>query len=218
MVNDDKNRKFIPALSYRWLNFLYDPLIRVAMRERRFKSELIRQAKLKPGHRILDVGCGTGTLVLMIKQMYPETEIVGLDVDPDMLKRARAKALAAGVEITFAEGSATDLPYGDGSFDRVFSSLMLHHLDREQKRKAVAECYRVLFPGGQLHVADLGPPKGIYSKLMTPLVSRHEEAADNMAGLLPRLFQEAGFRQVQETASYTTFFGTVCLYQAFKLR
>ena len=89
---------YLPALRFHSLSPLYDPLLRWAMREHRFKRLLIENARLA-GARVLDLECGTGTLTLMAKRAHPDAEIVGLDIDPEMLARARVKAARAGVRI-----------------------------------------------------------------------------------------------------------------------
>ena len=110
--------KYLPALRLRALTPLYDPILRWVMRDETFKRRLIAQADLAGGRRVLDLGCGTGTLTLLAKQTYPDAEIVGLDPDPEVLSRARGKAVQAGAAITWDEGLATSLPYPDRSFDR----------------------------------------------------------------------------------------------------
>lgn len=211
-----QNDKYIPALSFDWLTPLYDPLLRWGMREETFKRALIRQARIQPGHRVLDLGCGTGTLTVLIKQLHPSADVVGLDVDPQVLEIARAKADNAGVEITLDHGLAFQLPYPDASFDRVLSSLVLHHLTSENKQRAFREVHRVLQAGGELHVVDFGQPHSAYARLASPLVRRLEEAADNVDGLLPKMMRRAGFEPVDEPARFTTIFGGLSLYRARK--
>jgi ubiquinone/menaquinone biosynthesis C-methylase UbiE len=94
------------------------------MREEHFKLRLIQQAKIHPGMRVLDLGCGTGTLTILIKQLHPDAEVVGMDGDRAVLEVARSKANQAGVDITVDHGMAFQLPYPYNSFDRVLSSLM----------------------------------------------------------------------------------------------
>src|SRR3989337_1666309 len=148
-----KNRqRYIPALEYDWLTPLYDPLMRWLMPEASFKGRLVEQAQIEPGHRVLDLGCGTGTLTILIKQLHPEAQVVGLDGDPKVLAIARAKAAKAGVEIALVRGMAFVLPFPDRSFDRVLSSLVLHHLNHDNKVRTLNEVFRLLQPGGQLHI------------------------------------------------------------------
>src|SRR5438093_7602838 len=96
--------------------------------------------------QILDLGCGTGTLTLQIKRAFPHAEVRGIDGDPKILKIARAKTQRAGLEIALDEGMAFALPYPDATFDRVVSSLVLHHLTAGDKRRSCAEVFRVLRP------------------------------------------------------------------------
>ena len=81
--------RYIPALSFKWLTPLYDPLLKWVMREESFKRRLIQQANIHPKMKVLDLGCGTGTLTLMLKRAHPEAEVTGLDGDPQVLDIAR---------------------------------------------------------------------------------------------------------------------------------
>jgi cyclopropane fatty-acyl-phospholipid synthase-like methyltransferase len=104
------SNSYIPALGYRWLTRFYDPVVRLTTREATFKEALLRQASIRDGHRILDLGCGTGTLVIMVKRAYPSAEVFGLDADPEALKLARTKLEEAGVEGQLDQGLASALP------------------------------------------------------------------------------------------------------------
>src|SRR3989304_3553043 len=95
---------YIPALKYGWLTSLYDPLLRWVVRESTFKRHLVEQARIKKGQRILDLGCGTATLTIIIKRTHPESEVVGLDGDPRILEIARAKVAKAVLDITLNQG------------------------------------------------------------------------------------------------------------------
>ena len=208
--------RYVPALSHDLLTPLYDPLIGLFMREARFKHRLIDQARVRVGHRVLDLGCGTGTLAVMLKRAEPGATVVGLDGDPRVLEIARAKAAKAGVEVRLERGLAYDLPHEDGSFDRVVSSLVLHHLSTRAKRETFAEVFRVLRSGGEFHVVDFGPPGGIYARLAARLMARSEALAANVDGLLPGMFREAGFDGVEDDGRFETVFGTLAYYRARK--
>jgi len=211
-----KSDKYFPALGHKRLTRLYDPLLRVFANEETFKRRLIEQARIQSGQRVLDLGCGTATLTIMIKQAQPGAEVVGIDGDPQVLDIGRAKAVMAGVDIALDHGMAFQLPYPDQSIDRVLSSLVMHHLTTENKRRAVQEVFRVLRPGGALHIADFGKPHNLYTRLVSVLTQRLERAADNVQGRLPAMFHEVGFEPVEETVRYTTIFGTLALYGAGK--
>ena len=140
--------KYIPALRFNLLTPLYDLTMRLGMRESTFKRRLVEQACIKDGHRVLDLGCGTGTLTILIKRAHPEAEVIGLDGDPEILEIASAKIKVTGLDIALDEGMAFELTYPDNYFDRVFSSLVFHHLTREDKIRTFTEIFRVLKPGG----------------------------------------------------------------------
>ncbi len=159
----EENERYIPALSFNRLTPLFDPVIRWSMRELELKRRLIKQARIEPDHRVLDLGCGTATLTILIKQTHPTADVVGLDGDRRILAMAAAKAEKADVNLTLDHGLAFELPYPDQSFERVVSSLVIHHLTTENKRRTFKEIYRVLRPGGELHILDFGRPYNLYT-------------------------------------------------------
>jgi ubiquinone/menaquinone biosynthesis C-methylase UbiE len=208
---------YVSALRFPSLTRIYDPVVRLTTREERFKSMLLEQAALGPGQRVLDLGCGTGTLALLVKEREPGARVAGLDADPEMLARARGKAARAGVELDLTEGFSTDLPFEDASFDRVLSTLFFHHLDPESKRRTAREIARVLRPGGELHVADWGRPSDpamAVAFLGIRLLDGFENTAENARGDLPRIFEEAGLERAEQTDALRTVFGTLALYRA----
>ena len=204
-----ERRGYLPALRFSALTRIYDPVVRATSREGRFKEMLVEQAAPADGQCILDLGCGTGTLAIQVK--------VGLDADPEMLGRARAKAEQAGVELRLAEGMSDELPFEDGSFDRVLSTLFFHHLDPEPKRRTAREIARVLRRGGELHVADWGAPADplmAAAFLSIRMLDGFENTADNVHGELPRIFEEAGLEHAEQTDRLRTVLGTLALYRA----
>lgn len=202
----ETNEEYIPALSYRFLTPFYDFIQKYIVRDVRYKALLIAQAGIQAGHRVLDLGCGTGTLAIMAKQAQPAAEVTGLDADPDMLKVARYKSARLNVQVKFDVGFADKLPYPDESFDRVLSSIMIHHLKTPDKIQAAREVHRVLKPGGRLHIIDFGKPVTWYGKILGPLLHRFEEANDNIDGKLPDIFGAPGLK-TEILGNFWTFFG-----------
>jgi ubiquinone/menaquinone biosynthesis C-methylase UbiE len=218
-MSEDRTN-YIPALRYEWLTGFYDTVMDKLMRETTFKQALVRQARIEKGHQVLDLGCGTATLTLLIKQSHPEAEVTGLDGDPKALEIARDKVARSGLSIGLDKGMSFDLPYPDNSFDRVFSGLLFHHLTSEDKERTLKEVYRVLAPGGELHVTDWGKAGNPLMRLaffLVQLLDGFKTTTDNVNGLLPDFFSKAGLQDVQETARYATAFGTMSLYKTRKL-
>jgi len=210
-------RGYVPALGYDALTALYDPVVALTTRERTFKTALINQARITGGHRVLDLACGTGTMAVWIKTQAPGAEVTGIDGDPRVLARARAKAAAAGAAMRFDEGLSYELPYPDNTFDRVLSSLFFHHLSRADKLRTAREVFRVLRPGGEFHVADWGKAANPLMRALfyaIQILDGFPNTADNVRGRLPEVFRSAGFADVAVKGEFATVFGTMSLYQA----
>lgn len=213
-----RDRSYVPALSFDWLTPLYDPLVALTLRETKLKGRLIEQAQIATGHDVLDVGCGTGTLAILVKTRVPGARVVGLDGDQKVLAIARKKIERAGAQIELHEGLANDAPvFAPASFDRILTSLVLHHLTTEQRRSALAAMRRWLKPGGELHVLDFGPQDHWFFGLLARGVAwldGEERVRDNLAGRLPEMMREAGFARAEELGRAGTPFGSVSFYRA----
>jgi demethylmenaquinone methyltransferase/2-methoxy-6-polyprenyl-1,4-benzoquinol methylase/phosphoethanolamine N-methyltransferase len=171
------------------------------------KGQAIRQAtvelaQIKPGDRVLDVGCGTGDLTLVAKTLAgPGGEVYGTDASPEMIDRARRKAARAGVDVIFQIDLIENMTFPDNHFDVVLSSLMMHHLPDDLKREGLAEIYRVLKPGGRLLIVDLessssGSVGQRLSDLMIQLHGGHTAMRNNVKKLIP-FVEAAGFTGVE---------------------
>lgn len=136
--------------------------------ERAFREKILDLARLKPGDSVLDVGCGTGSLVIAAKQnMGPAGIVKGIDASPEMIARAEKKAARAHADVAFQQAPAQDLPFNDAQFDVVFTTVMLHHLSRPARELCAWEMRRVLKPGGHVVAVDFAPgaePKGFLSR------------------------------------------------------
>lgn len=149
-----ENRAYLPAMGKQWLLPLYDPFARF-IGIGRVHEKLLERANLRPGQRVLEIGCGTGDLLRTLKRHHPEVDAMGIDPDLSALRRARRKAARGKVQIQYERAFADDLPLADHSVDRVLSSFMLHHIDEADWVRVLREVRRVLRPGGELHVADI---------------------------------------------------------------
>lgn len=168
----------------------YDWLVRVLTfgREGRFRELLLRPAAIQPGEVVLDVACGTGTLAIAAKSRTgPGGSVTGIDASTEMIARARIKAERAGVDATFVTGTAQKLPFGDGQFDLVMGTLMLHHLPKPVRLAFVREARRVLKPGGRLLLIDFGKPA---QSSRLPRLHRHGYADMRAVGAM---LSENGF-------------------------
>src|SRR5437588_10708664 len=111
-------RRYLPAAGHDVFLPAYDPIMRL-LRFTRDLDRLMAQAALQPSHRVLDVGCGTGTLAVLLKQRHPSIEVTAVDPDPKALARAARKAARARVAVGFECAFGDALPFSDGAFDRV---------------------------------------------------------------------------------------------------
>jgi SAM-dependent methyltransferase len=200
---------YVPALSYDILTPLFDPLVGLFFGARQ-RRQVIDLLALQPGERLLDLGCGTGTLLLMAGAGRPEVVLVGVDVDPRILTIARRKIersrrrRACHLPIHLINATADRLPFPGGSFAAVTSTLIFHHLPTETKRQALKQVYGLLAPGGRFLLVDFGPIDSAVQRLFVRAVRafRAPEAptmADNVAGRIPAFLRDAGF-VVEEVA------------------
>ena len=214
-----RESRYVPALGFHWLTPGYDAVAGATTRERRFKEALIRQARFEPGHRVLDLACGTGTLAVWIKQHEPRAEVTGVDADPQVLSMASRKEREAGVSMTLGCAMSHELPYPAANFDRVVSSLFFHHLSWANKERTARELFRVVKPGASLHIADWGRAGNIVMRglfLSIQALDGFGNTNDNVRGRLVPLFERAGFVEVSERRTFSTIYGTMALYRAVR--
>jgi ubiquinone/menaquinone biosynthesis C-methylase UbiE len=195
----------------------YDPLQRL-LGMGSVHRQLVNQARIKSDQRILEIGCGTGNLAILIKRLYPGAEVIGIDPDPKALARAQRKAGREALSVQLDRGFAEELPYPDASFDRVLSALMFHHLGPEEKEKMLDEARRVLKPGGSLHLLDFGGEQVRSDGFMARLHHRSDRLRDNFGDRIPTLMREAGFADPTEVASRVTIAGRLTYYRASEPR
>jgi len=208
-------RTYLPAAGRDFFLPLYDPIVKLlgggAARE-----ALLAQAAIRPTDRVFDLGCGTGTMAVAIKQQFPQAEIVGFDPDPKALARARQKAAREALAIQFDQGFGDQLPYPAASFDRALSSFMFHHLAAEERRKSLREVHRVLKPGGEFHMADFEGPGDHQQGFIRRLLLSHAHLRENSAANVIALMKDAGFADAAKVGRRSTLFGGVAYYKAVR--
>lgn len=161
-------------------------------RLRELRARTLELARFRGGEVVLDVGCGTGTLALAAKDRVGETgRVVGVDPGPRQIARARSKAARQNRAVDFQLGVIERLAFPDQSFDVVLSTMMMHHLPDDLKRRGLAEIARVLKSGGRLVIADFKRPEGSGDQ------SKRFGAGHSGIQDIPALMHEAGFAQIE---------------------
>jgi demethylmenaquinone methyltransferase/2-methoxy-6-polyprenyl-1,4-benzoquinol methylase/phosphoethanolamine N-methyltransferase len=149
-----------PGKLIRWA-FLYDVLMGALTlgHEARLREITLDLVGLQAGEKVLDVGCGTGSLAIAARRRVgPSGTVAGIDPAPEMVARARMKAARVGADVRFETAVIESLPFGSSEFDVVLSSLMIHHLPKRIRPAAFAEVHRVLKPNGRFLAVDFKPP------------------------------------------------------------
>ena len=214
-----EEQSFTPALGYPRLTPLYDVAIASLTRERIWRDALVHSIRPTSGDRILDVGCGTGSLALKLKKLAPSASVFGLDPDPQVLARASKKAQQDSLVVDWREGFLTaEFVTAIRPMNKVVSSLVLHQTPVDEKRRILALIGQVLEPGGTLHIADYGLQR---TTLMRTLFRRTvqaidgtEDTAPNADGKLLEYMREAGFESVAELKVVPTPTGSISIYRA----
>ena len=196
----------------RWAPF-YDGLVNIMTlgQASRLRRMTLDQALLQPGETLLDVGCGTGGVTIPAKlRIGSSGSAAGIDPAPEMITVARRKAQRAGVAIDFRVGVIESLPFPEGTFDVVTSSLMMHHLPQPLRVTGLAEIWRVLKPGGRILVADMKRPSAsAYKRFFMALAFHHGHELQFGIEDLPQLLQAAGFAEIKQLDDHFLSIGFV---------
>lgn len=210
---------FTPALGRaEWTGF-YDTAIAIATREGRWRRALLDAIDPQSGELILDVGCGTGTMLLALKARAPGARLVGLDPDPDVLARAEKKMRGRIDDIVLLTGFARDAARQVRDADKVYSSLVFHQVPMAEKRSGFEAILDALKPGGVFHLCDYGLQRTPLMRQLFKQVQNldgFENTEPNARGVLPALLVQAGFDGVEERLVIPTPTGSISLYRAVK--
>ena len=212
-VMETTQRAYLPAAGHDIFLPLYDPLVKLLGGDKARRT-LLDQAAIQPGHRVVDIGCDTGTMVLLIKRLCSQVEVTGLDPDPKAPARANRKLQRAAVSAKLDQGIAEVLPYEDASFDRVLSSFMFHHLESDQKEQALREVRRVLKPGGSFHMLDFSKPESSGAGVVARWLHSSHHLAENTEGRILGLMNQAGLEGARIVSRGTMFFLHTAYYRA----
>lgn len=211
---------YTPALGHAALTPLYDTAIALMTRERTWRHALLRQVAPAAHERILDVGCGTGSLLSMIAKTASRAFLFGIDPDDQVLDRAKRKTGEHASHMSFVVGYARDAStLFDDPMDKIVTSLVFHQVPMDEKREGLRSMLMALKQGGELHVADYGLQR---TPLMRALFRQIqsldgvENTTPNAEGVLPRLMAEVGFASVSETMVIPTPTGSISLYRAIR--
>lgn len=209
-------REFTPAAGRFLPISTYDRLLALLTREATWRAKLLEALAPKPGERVLDVGCGTGSFAILSKQAEPGARIVGLDPDPEARRIAAAKAEIAGVEIEWHSGFARDAA-NFGQFDKVVSSLVLHQVPIEEKRAGLEAMFKATKPDGRVVIADYAEQQSWLMRQAFKIV----QSADGRTNTQPNadgfLEQELGrICRAPQTAAWSldTPTGTISIFSA----
>ena len=213
---------FTPAAGRHWLTPFYDFGVAALTREDRWRSALVAQVRPRVGDVIVDIGCGTGSLLVRLGKAAPSARLIGIDPDPGVLARARKRVATAGLSVELRTGfarQAAELLDGRHA-TKIVSSLVFHQVPMEEKVAALAAMCAALGAGGELHIADYGLQR---TRLMRALFRSIIQNLDgrlntepNARGVLPELMRGAGFRSVEETAVIKTLSGSTSLYRGIR--
>jgi len=196
------------GLPLNWAAPFYDWYCPVIGLGRAFREKTIELADIRPGHKVLDVGCGTGVLTrLAAERVGPDGSATGIDPAPAMIGAARANAQREMSPSLFRVGVIEDLPFQENSFERVLSSLMLHHLPPDVKLMGLAEVRRVLKPEGRLLLVDIDRPVSKLWWIVAWPLKLWSHTIDQVRGNIGTFLQQAGFSDIKRVGGWIKILG-----------
>ena len=213
------SKSFTPALGFHFFTKFYDFVIRLTMPEKQIHAQLIKELNPIKGEKILEFGFGTGQNIVYASNKEPNANYHGLDIDPEIKIIAQKKFIMKNISADLHLYDGTTFPFKDNHFDKVFSSLVFHHLKTDQKKAYLSEIKRVLKPNGKLIIGDWGHPAHLGMRigfLLVQLIDGFKTTSDNIKGMIPRFISDANFSSIKETYHINTYLGSYRYYKAIK--
>jgi ubiquinone/menaquinone biosynthesis C-methylase UbiE len=175
----------------------------------------------KPSDRILDIGCGTGSLALAIKTLEPRATVVGIDPDEEALGIARAKAHRAGLVVDLRQGFAVEHEKEQRTtYSKITCSLVLHHVALEEKHRIVRAAYQMLRPGGSAVIADYDRQRSTMMRFAfrntVQRLDGRQTTQPHVNGILADILHSAGFEDISEIGDTTSLTGSIAVYVSAK--
>lgn len=205
---------FTPAAGRFVPTSAYDRLLALLTREALWREALLETIAPKPGQRILDVGCGTGSLAILIKQAAPGATVVGLDPDDKARSIAQGKAEAAGVVVEWQSGFARDAA-NFGLFDKVVSSLVFHQVPVAEKRAGLAAMLAATKPGGAMIVCDYAAQRSWLMRQAFKIVQSadgRQNTQPNADGFLEAELEVIAGKPITAKEAFDTPTGTISIF------
>lgn len=214
IIKKAKIRNYIPPAHWNFLLPFYDTGCYLLGFGRNFRFKIIQHLRLSGTERLLDAGCGTGTLLAILKEIYPSVIAEGLDPDEKALQIAIKKFHSNNTNIILHCSKMDNMPFKNDSFDIITSSLVFHHIQKNDRLASLKEYLRVLKPLGRLVLVDFGPPGyNLVDRILSALFSVFEPIKDGREGRIPELMLEVGFNKVSEIGKY--LYG-ITFYEGYK--
>lgn len=194
-------------MTFEFLTPFYDTILNLIGFGYKQREKIVKLLNLENGEKLLDVGCGTGTLLIVAKKLNPDIDAIGIDIDEKILKIATEKTKKENLKVSYLNASADRLPFKNSSFDVVVSSLAFHHLPFNIKKGAIFEIKRILKKDGRFLLVDFGKTENFWINVFYQIVKflRIEEATtlkDNVEGKLPLWLKESGFKTKEVALQY----------------
>lgn len=168
---------------------------------------------LRPGMRLVDCGCGPGTITIGLAGVVAPGEVVGVDLDAKRVAEATRTAAEQGVaNVRFEEANVYELPFPDEMFDAVYENAMLMHVD--DAARAVREMWRVLKPGGVIGLRDVNLDGHLFTNANEGMLESHplvrawhvHRGIDmHLGARVSTLLRDAGFLGIEGSASYDSY-------------